>query len=94
MTDHLLESDTADGGFMNLGSTNHIDIKTLAEGIRDQFAPELDLTYGKRNDADIEHTHPNILKANELLGDEPTMIWKVSRSSSIGTKQMKIGTIH
>lgn len=37
------------------------------------LAPDLELEYGERNDADAEHTHADISKANELLGYEPTM---------------------
>lgn len=70
--EQLLETDAADGEIMNVGSTDNIDIKTLAEVVRDQLAPELKLEYGERNDADAEHTHADISKANELLGYEPT----------------------
>ncbi|WP_122088196.1 GDP-mannose 4,6-dehydratase [Halalkalicoccus subterraneus] len=70
--ERLLETDVADGEIMNVGSTDNIDIKTLAEVVRDQLAPELELQYGERNEADAEHTHADISKANELLGYEPT----------------------
>ncbi|MEM4781991.1 MAG: GDP-mannose 4,6-dehydratase, partial [Halalkalicoccus sp.] len=70
--ERLLETDAADGEIMNVGSTDNIDIKTLAEVVRDQLAPDLELEYGDRNDADAEHTHADISKANELLGYEPT----------------------
>jgi UDP-glucose 4-epimerase len=72
MNEQLLETDVADGEIVNVGSTDNIDIKTLAEEVRDQLAPELELEYGERNDADAEHTHADISKANELLGYEPT----------------------
>jgi UDP-glucose 4-epimerase len=68
----LLTTDVADGEAMNLGSTDRIDIKTLAEEVRDQLAPDLEIEYGERNEADAEHTHSDISKANELLGYEPT----------------------
>ena len=70
--ERLLETDVADGEIMNVGSTDNIAIETLAEEVRDQLAPELELEYGERNDADAEHTHADISKANELLGYEPT----------------------
>lgn len=70
--EQLLDTDVADGEIMNIGSTDNIDIKTLAEVVRDQLAPKLELEYGKRNDADAEHTHADISKANDLLGYEPT----------------------
>ncbi|WP_336362042.1 GDP-mannose 4,6-dehydratase [Halalkalicoccus salilacus] len=72
VNEQLLETDVADGEIMNVGSTDNIDIKTLAEEVRDQLAPDLELEYGERNDADAEHTHADISKANELLGYEPT----------------------
>lgn len=70
--EQLLTTDVADGEIMNIGSTDNIAIKTLAEEVRDQLASELELEYGERNDADAEHTHADIKKANELLGYEPT----------------------
>ncbi|MCH7661506.1 MAG: SDR family NAD(P)-dependent oxidoreductase [Euryarchaeota archaeon] len=70
--EQLIETNAADGEIMNIGSTDNIDIKTLAEVVRDQLAPDLELQYGERNDADAEHTHADISKANELLGYEPT----------------------
>lgn len=70
--EQLIETDAADGEIMNIGSTDNIDIKTLAEVVRDQLAPDLELQYGERNEADAEHTHADISKANELLGYEPT----------------------
>ncbi|MDS0259768.1 GDP-mannose 4,6-dehydratase [Haloarcula sp. S1CR25-12] len=66
----LLESDAADGQAVNIGSTDNIDIKTLATEIRDQLAPELDLVYEERHDADSEHTHADTARAGELLGYE------------------------
>ena len=48
--EQLLKTDAADGEIMNIGSTDNIDIKTLAEVVRDQLAPELKLEYGERND--------------------------------------------
>ncbi|WP_158055602.1 GDP-mannose 4,6-dehydratase [Halorussus halophilus] len=68
----LLDTDAADGEIMNIGSTDNIAIKTLAEEIRDQIAPQLDLEYDERHDADAEHTHADISKANERIGYEPT----------------------
>jgi UDP-glucose 4-epimerase len=69
----LLETDAADGEIMNIGSTDNIDIETLAIEIRDQLAPDLDLTYDERHDADAEHTHADISKANDLIGYEPSL---------------------
>ncbi|MDG5761573.1 SDR family oxidoreductase [Natronococcus sp. A-GB1] len=68
----LLVDDAADGEIINVGSTDNIDIETLAEVIRDELAPELALEYTNAREADAEHTHADIEKANELLGYEPT----------------------
>lgn len=69
----LLETDAADGEAMNIGSTGTIDIRTLAEEVRDQIAPNVALEYGERSDADAEHTHADTAKANEIIGYEPTI---------------------
>ncbi|MFC7026472.1 NAD-dependent epimerase/dehydratase family protein [Halomicroarcula sp. GCM10025324] len=66
----LLNEDAADGEAVNIGSTDNIEIKTLAEEIRDQIAPDLDLVYEERHDADAQHTHADTSKANDLLGYE------------------------
>ncbi|MBO4248834.1 SDR family oxidoreductase [Halomicrobium sp. IBSBa] len=67
----LLDTDAADGEAINVGSTDNIEIETLAQEIRDQLAPELDLVYEERHDADAEHTHASTERAAELLGYEP-----------------------
>jgi len=56
---------------MNVGSSDNIDIRTLAEEVRDQVAPDLDLEYADRHDADADHTHADVSKARELLGYDP-----------------------
>lgn len=68
----LLSEDSADGKALNIGSTDNIEILTLAEEIRDQIAPELELEFAERHDADAEYTHADSSKARELLGYEPT----------------------
>jgi UDP-glucose 4-epimerase len=68
----LLHSDAADGEALNIGSTDNIEIRVLAEEIRDLLAPELALEYAERHDADAEHTHAGIETAADLLGYEPT----------------------
>ncbi|CCQ33167.1 UDP-glucose 4-epimerase protein [Halorhabdus tiamatea SARL4B] len=68
----LLSTDAADGEVLNVGSSGTIDIETLAIEIRDQLAPDLDLAYADRHDADAEATHADISKAREILGYEPT----------------------
>jgi len=68
----LLSTDTADGEVMNVGSTDNIAIETLAEEIRDQLAPDLELEYTEGYDVDADHTHASIDKAADLIGYEPT----------------------
>ncbi|NGM69084.1 NAD-dependent epimerase/dehydratase family protein [Natronolimnobius sp. AArcel1] len=69
----LLTDDSADGEILNVGSTDNIDIKTLAEVVRDTIDPGLDLEFGDRYDGDAEHTHADVSKANDLLGYESTV---------------------
>jgi len=68
----LLTEDAADGEVLNIGSTDNIEILALAEAIRDQIAPERDIKFAERFEADAEHTHADISKANELLDYEPS----------------------
>jgi len=68
----LLQTESADGEVMNIGSTDNIAIETLAREIREQIAPDLDIEYTEGYDIDAEHTHASIDKANELIGYEPT----------------------
>jgi UDP-glucose 4-epimerase len=68
----LLETDAADGETLNIGSTDNIEIRMLAEEVRDQLAPTLDIVYDDRRDADAEHTHADTSKARDLLGYEPS----------------------
>jgi UDP-glucose 4-epimerase len=68
----LLSTDAADGEVMNVGSTDNIAIETLAEEIRDQLAPDLELEYTEGYDVDADHTHASIDKAAELIDYEPT----------------------
>jgi len=73
VNEQLLTDDSADGEILNIGSTDNIDIQTLAEVVRDELAPELDIVYDDAREGDAEHTHADISKANELLGYESTV---------------------
>ena len=68
----LLTDDHADGEAMNIGSTDNIDIRTLAEVVRDEIDPSLDIIHTEARQGDAEHTHADISKANELIGYEPS----------------------
>ncbi len=72
VNDQLLTDDRADGEILNLGSTDNIDIETLATVIRDEIDPSLDLEYSDPRRGDAEHTHADISKAKEVLEYEPT----------------------
>jgi UDP-glucose 4-epimerase len=67
----LIETDAADGEAVNIGSTDNIEIRTLAAEIRDQLAPDLELEFAERYDADADHTHADTSKAERLLGYDP-----------------------
>jgi UDP-glucose 4-epimerase len=73
VNEQLLTDDGADGEILNIGSTDNIDIQTLAEVIRDEIDPSLDIVYDEAREADAEHTHADVSKANDLLGYEPTV---------------------
>ncbi|MFC6875020.1 GDP-mannose 4,6-dehydratase [Halobellus marinus] len=73
VNEQLLTDDGADGEILNIGSTDNIDIQTLAEVIRDEIDPSLDIVYDDPREGDAEHTHADVSKANELLGYEPTV---------------------
>jgi len=68
----LLTDDGADGEIMNIGSTDNIDIATLAEVVRDEINPSLNIRYTEAREGDAEHTHAGISKANQLIGYEPS----------------------
>ncbi|SFR34692.1 GDP-mannose 4,6-dehydratase [Halorubrum sodomense] len=68
----LLESDAADGDVLNIGSSDNISIQELAETVRDQLAPDLEIEYEPAREADAEHTHASVEKAGEVIGYEPS----------------------
>jgi UDP-glucose 4-epimerase len=71
VNERLLSTDAADGEVLNVGSTDRIEIQTLAETVRDAVAPTMDIQYGDRHAADNDHTHASVAKARRLLGYEP-----------------------
>ena len=68
----LLTDDSADGTVMNIGSTDNVDILTLAETVRDEIDPDLGIEFAERHASDADHTHADISRANEAIGYEPT----------------------
>jgi UDP-glucose 4-epimerase len=73
VNEQLLTDGRADGEILNVGSTDNIDIQTLAEVIRDEIDPSLEIVYDDPREGDAEHTHADVSKASELLGYEPTV---------------------
>ena len=73
VNEQLLTDDSADGEIINIGSTDNIDIRTLAEVIRDEIDPTLGIEYDDARTGDAEHTHADVSKATDLLGYEPTV---------------------
>ena len=73
INEQLLTDDSADGEIINIGSTDNIDIQTLAEVIRDEINPTLGIEYDDARTGDAEHTHADVSKANKLLNYEPTV---------------------
>jgi len=63
----LLTDSSADGEVMNIGSTDNIDIATLAEVVRDEIDPNLEIEFTDERKGDAEHTHANILIALQSL---------------------------
>jgi UDP-glucose 4-epimerase len=80
----LLSNDSADGEIMNIGSTDNIDILTLAEEVRDAIDESLVIEFDDRNASDAEHTHAEISKARDLIGYEPTKGIREGVESFIG----------
>ncbi|WP_255291463.1 GDP-mannose 4,6-dehydratase [Natrinema sp. CBA1119] len=68
----LISDDSADGEVMNIGSTDNIDIATLAKVVRDEIDPSLNIEYTTAREGDAEHTHADISKANSLISYEPS----------------------
>ena len=66
----LLPTDAAVGEVLNIESTDTIQIETLAEESRHQFAPDLNFEYAERLDADIDHTYADVSAPLELLGND------------------------
>nr|WP_321167926.1 GDP-mannose 4,6-dehydratase [Halobaculum saliterrae] len=68
----ILGSDAVAREVLNIGSTDNITSIHLAEKIRDQLAPDLELVYEPAREADADHTQGDVSKARELIGYEPT----------------------
>ncbi len=69
----LLESNSADGEVLNIGSTGRITITELAQVIRDEIDSSLELVYDDPREGDAQHTHADVSKAADLLDYEPSV---------------------
>lgn len=67
----LLDSKAADGETMNVGSSDNISIRKLAEYVVEETGADVDIVHEEAKDADSRHTHADITKANDLIGYEP-----------------------
>ncbi len=73
INEQLVGDDGADGEVLNIGSTDTIDILSLAKTIRDAVDPVLELEFDDPRAGDAQHTHADVSKATELLGYEPVV---------------------
>jgi UDP-glucose 4-epimerase len=67
----LPSTDVANGDALNNGSSENIDIQTLATEVRDQVTLDLEIEYAERHEADADHTHADVSKAREMLDYDP-----------------------
>jgi UDP-glucose 4-epimerase len=74
----LLDTGAVDGEAVNIGSSDNIEIRELAEEVRDRLAPDLELVYDDRHDSDAEHTYADVSNAKTLLSYDLT--WTIRES--------------
>jgi UDP-glucose 4-epimerase len=68
----LLDSDALDGQAVNIGSTDTISIRELADIVREAIDPTLSLSFDDRHHADAEHTHADVSRARQQLDYDPS----------------------
>jgi UDP-glucose 4-epimerase len=73
VNEQLLDDDSADGEILNIGSTDTIDILTLAEVVRDEIDPSLEIEFDTARKGDAQHTHADVSKAAQYLDYEATV---------------------
>jgi len=69
----LLDSSDVDGETMNIGSTDRISIRELAEYVVEYTGSDIDVIYEEGKDADARHTHADVSKASECIGYDPNV---------------------
>jgi UDP-glucose 4-epimerase len=67
----LLETSDADGETMNIGSTDNISIRDLAEYVVEETGADVDIVHDEAKNADSRHTHADVSKAGRLINYEP-----------------------
>lgn len=67
----LLDTDAADGETMNIGSSDNISIRELAEHVVEETGANVEIIHKREQDADARHTHADVSKARDLIGYEP-----------------------
>lgn len=73
VNERLAATGAADGEVLNIGSTDNIDILSLARLIRDAIDPDLEIEFAPPREADAEHTHADVSRAKRLLDYEPAV---------------------
>jgi UDP-glucose 4-epimerase len=68
----LLETAAADGEILNVGSSDTITIRDLADHVIAEVGADVEPVYEDGKEADARHTHADISKARSLLGYEPS----------------------
>lgn len=67
----LLEATNIENESINIGSTDKITIRALANLVREKIDPSVPLKYTNRHPADADQTHADVTKARECIGYEP-----------------------
>jgi UDP-glucose 4-epimerase len=67
----LLDEAGADGEAINIGSTDTITIRGLAEVVCEETGTDPEFEFAERHAADAKHTHADTTAATELIGYEP-----------------------
>ena len=69
----LLDTDAADSETMNIGSSDNISIRELAEYVVEETGADVDIIHEESKDADARHTHADVSKASDLIDYEPSV---------------------
>lgn len=68
----LLDDAAADGEVLNVGSTDRITVRELAEHVIAETGADVTPVYDDAKDADARHTHADVSKAQALLDYDPS----------------------